>query len=163
MKTVAFLVGSLLLTQMAIQPVRALTTTNSAITIAQSTETTETAADYIAQGDAKYNSGDKQGAIEDYERAIAVDPQNAEAYSSRGTAKYDLGDKEAAIEDYDRAIELQPDFALAYVGRSTVKFDLGDKEAAIQDMSKAAELFKQQGQMESYEKAMEILKAQQDT
>jgi tetratricopeptide (TPR) repeat protein len=160
MKTVAFLIGSLLLTQMAIQPVSALTTTNSAITIAQSTET---AADYIAQGDAKYNSGDKQGAIEDYDRAIELDPQNAEAYTYRGTAKYDLGDKQAAIEDYDKAIELQPDLALAYVSRSNVKVDLGDKESAIQDLSTAAELFKQQGQMGLYEKAMEILKAYRAT
>jgi tetratricopeptide (TPR) repeat protein len=192
-KTTALIISALLLAPMAIQPATALPL-QSTIAIAQSNQT---AADFIAQGDAKYKSGDKAGAIGDYNRALAIDSQNSEAYTSRGVAKsesgdkpgaiqdydraiaidpkmaelynlrgltkYELGDKQAAIADYNKAIELKPEFALSYLGRSIAKYELGDKQASIRDMTKAAELFKQQGNMEFYQRAMDFIKAVQNT
>ncbi len=52
-------------------------------------------------------------AIADFDRAIEVQPDYAEAYSNRGEAYEDKGDYERAIADYGRAIELQPDVAEA--------------------------------------------------
>ena len=39
------------------------------------------------RGNAKDDLGDKKGAIADYSKAIAIDPQYAYAYYNRGNAK----------------------------------------------------------------------------
>ena len=53
-------------------------------------------------------------AIEDYDKAIELDPNDAEAYNDRGSSYHRLGQNERAIEDYDEAIKLDPDNAEAY-------------------------------------------------
>ena len=52
--------------------------------------------------------GDKEGALEDYTKAIALNPKNAEAYTSRGVLRQEMGDKEGALADYTKAIALNP-------------------------------------------------------
>lgn len=57
-------------------------------------------------GSAKFELGDKQGAILDFNRAITIDPQDAESYSNRGVVKLALGDKQGAIADLTKGAEL---------------------------------------------------------
>ena len=95
---------------------------------------------YFNQGLAKQESGDNQGAIDDYNQAIQLKPDFAEAYYNRGLAKYDLGDKQGAITNYNQAIQLKPDLAEAYVNRGNAKDDLGDKRGAIIDFNQAIQL-----------------------
>ena len=59
-----------------------------------------------------YNSGvdkadleDYRGAIQDYNKAIELDPEYVSAYINRGFSKKKLGDNRGAIQDYDKAIE----------------------------------------------------------
>ena len=101
--------------------------------------------------------GNNQGAISDFDRKIAIDPQSAEAYYNRGNAKSALGDKQGAISDFDKAISIEPQYVEAYVNRGIAKSDLGDKQGAIADLSKAAELFRQQGRMDLYQQAMGLI------
>ena len=61
--------------------------------------------------------GNLRQAIEDYDRAIEINPENAGAYYNRGVAYGKLGDHRQAIEDYDRAIEINPEYAEAYNNR----------------------------------------------
>ena len=61
---------------------------------------------YYNRGLAKYESGDKAGAIADYTQAITINPQYAIAYYSRGLAKYESGDKAGAIKDLETAKQL---------------------------------------------------------
>ena len=70
--------------------------------------------------------GDYQGAIADYDRALELNPQFAQAYYNRGNAKRTLKDYQGAIADYDKAIELNPRFAQAYYNRGVAKSDLGN-------------------------------------
>ncbi len=113
---------------------------------------------YNNRGTAKYNLGNKKDAIVDYDRAIALNPENAEAYLNRGLAKSDLGSKKEAIADYDRAIIINPEDAKAYYNRGSAESELGNRQGAITDMSTAASLFRQQGQIDLYHKAMGNLK-----
>ena len=92
------------------------------------------------QGNAKSFSGKYEEAIEYYSKAIALNPQFANAYNNRGNAKYSLGENEEAIKDYNQAIELNPQHASAYNNRGIAKSSLGDDDEAIQDYDKAIEL-----------------------
>ncbi|MFM7276915.1 MAG: tetratricopeptide repeat protein, partial [Microcystis aeruginosa] len=57
----------------------------------------------------------------DYNQAINIKPDHANAYYNRGIAKYELEDKQGAIADYNQAINIKPDHALAYNNRGNAK------------------------------------------
>ncbi|MEG3440421.1 toll/interleukin-1 receptor domain-containing protein, partial [Pannus brasiliensis CCIBt3594] len=98
------------------------------------------AEEFLDRGLAKYNSGDYQGAIADFDRAIQLQPDYANAYYNRGRAKYKSEDKQGAIADNDRAIQLQPDLAGAYNTRGVAKYDSGDYPGALADYDRAIQL-----------------------
>ena len=60
------------------------------------------------RGVAKYKLDDYHGAIADYDLAIELNPDDAEAYIFRGIAKRGLGDHDGYEADRKRAIELDP-------------------------------------------------------
>ena len=62
---------------------------------------------------------DLERAIEDYDKALALEPNYAPAYSNRGSSYHEKGDLDRAIEDYNKALALQPDYASAYADRGT--------------------------------------------
>ena len=89
---------------------------------------------------AKYDLDDYTGAIQDYSKAIEINPNDAKAYIGRGAAKDDLEDYRGAIQDYNKAIEINRNDARAYIVRGLAKLQLGDKDGACLDWSKAGEL-----------------------
>ena len=78
-------------------------------------------------------SDDNKGALADYDKAIRLNPNDAEAYLNRGMAYNKIGQYFAAIIDYDTAIRLKPDYAMAYYKRGVAKAGLGQHLAAITD------------------------------
>ena len=95
---------------------------------------------YFTWGNTKYVLGDYKDAITDYDIAIRLKPDNANAYNNRGVAKYNLGQYFAAIADYDTVIRLNPDDDYAYNNRGLAKSDLGQYFAAIADYDTAIRL-----------------------
>jgi len=79
-------------------------------------------------------------AIEDYDRAIELNPNFAEAYNNRGVAYAELNEHERAIEDYEKAIALNPNFAEAYNNRGVAYAELNKYERAIKDYDRAIAL-----------------------
>ncbi|HEY3931223.1 MAG TPA: tetratricopeptide repeat protein [Verrucomicrobiae bacterium] len=82
----------------------------------------ETAETINNRGEAKR----KQGALEDYNRAIELKPTLASAYNNRGFVKRDKKDLNGALADFNKAIELKPDLTAAYNNRGLVKQTNGD-------------------------------------
>jgi tetratricopeptide (TPR) repeat protein len=103
-------------------------------------------------------SGRHQLAIADYNTAIRLDPQYAQAYMNRGNELDDLGDSAGAIASYDRAIQLRPDYALAYLNRGIAYGRSGRRPQATRDLQLAAKLFKQMGQIDRYNRTLQIIK-----
>jgi tetratricopeptide (TPR) repeat protein len=109
----------------------------SAVLFAQ---TKEDAVAYCDRGLDKVMQSDDEGAIEDFTRAIDIDPEYADAYYNRACAKYDLDDCAGAVEDYTKTIELDPKYKDAYYNRGCAKYDLGDSTGALKDLRKAVKL-----------------------
>lgn len=88
----------------------------------------------------KYREGDYEGAILDYGKAIALNPEDADTYSNRGLAYYKLKEYLKAIEDYDKSIMLDSKNADFYVKRGIVYDDLQKYSRAIEDYDTAIAL-----------------------
>ena len=52
-----------------------------------------------------------RGAIDDFSKAIEINPKDSKAYSMRGIAKYKINDKNGACLDWSKAGELGEDNA----------------------------------------------------
>lgn len=116
------------------------------------------AQEFFDRGLEKQNSGDYQGAIADYDQAIKLNPDDADAYNNRGLARSALGNKQGAIADYDQAIKLNPDYAPAFYNRGLRHKEQRNKQRAIAGFQKAADLYQKQGNSEWHQKALEQLK-----
>ncbi|MGF2040360.1 MAG: tetratricopeptide repeat protein [Nostoc sp. CmiVER01] len=92
------------------------------------------------EGINKYDEGNYEGAIEDFNQAIELDPKNALAYNRRGDAYYRLGDYEQAQADSSQAILLNPQDANAYFDRGFALSELGKYKEAIADYTQAIKL-----------------------
>ncbi len=79
-------------------------------------------------------------AINEYNQAIAIDPQLASAFNNRANALQLKGNYEAALLDYAEAIRLNPVFAFAYNGRGNVFYATGKFTEAIANYDKAIEI-----------------------
>lgn len=95
---------------------------------------------YYNRANAKYDLGDKQGAIRDYDEAIRLDPTDAKALYNCGNSKFDLGDYRGALYDYSEAVRIDPSFVNAYYNRGNAKAAMGQKEAAIADFEQVFKL-----------------------
>jgi tetratricopeptide (TPR) repeat protein len=61
---------------------------------------------YFNRGIIKRESGDIDGAIQDYDMAIQINPDQSQTYNNRGNARRDKGDLHGAMADYDAAMHL---------------------------------------------------------
>ena len=86
------------------------------------------------------DAGDLAGAMEDYSRALELDPGYTLAYTNRAVARQRLGDFEGALQDLDRSIALDPDDSSAFANRGVVQIRLGQPERALADFTRAIEL-----------------------
>jgi Tfp pilus assembly protein PilF len=92
---------------------------------------------YFHRGRA-YEKIDKfDNAIEDYNRAIALDPFYYQAYFMRGMVFEKTGRFNDAIEDYSRVIAINPSYYEVYNNRGMLYKKLGQNEKAIEDLIKA--------------------------
>ncbi len=96
--------------------------------------------DLVLDGVASLNLGKPERALEEFNRAIAIDPSLADGYVGRGNALNTLERYEAAVADYDRAIAIDPSLANAYVNRGIAHSHLGNLNLAVADYEKGLAL-----------------------
>ena len=95
---------------------------------------------YFYRGLAYALKSDYDPAIVDFDQAIKLKPNLAEAYSNRGVAYYSKGNYDQAIADFDQAIKLKPDLAVAYNNRGNAYREKSDYDQAIADYNQAIAL-----------------------
>lgn len=79
-------------------------------------------------------SGELDKAINDFSRAIRINPRYASAYHNRGYAYERKGEPDKAIMDLSEAIRLNPQDARAYVSRGRAYRMKGELEKALADL-----------------------------
>ena len=78
------------------------------------------------------NLGERHKAFEMYERALALDPTDADIYLNIGTAANDLQLYEGAEKAFRAYIELRPDCPKGYNNLGGCMRDKGDVDAAVE-------------------------------
>ncbi|MEL6129884.1 MAG: tetratricopeptide repeat protein, partial [Cyanobacteria bacterium J06628_4] len=75
-------------------------------------------------GLAQYREGNDELAIEEFNAAIAINPEYAPAYLFRGAAFTRLDNTPAALNSYNQAISLDSNYSAAYLNRGILYYDL---------------------------------------
>ena len=88
-------------------------------------------------GNAKAMLEQYQEAIEDYTKALDINPKDAKAFNNRGMAKAKLERTKDAIEDFNEALDIEGNYAEALSNRGNARAILGQYQDAIGDFDMA--------------------------
>ena len=97
------------------------------------------AQDYAAQGQMMARSGKTEGAMAEFEKALALDPYNVQALSGRGLIHQGEKRHAEAIEDFTAAHGLVPQRADPLVARATSYLALDKLKDAAADLDEAVQ------------------------
>ncbi|MCZ8026164.1 MAG: tetratricopeptide repeat protein [Microcystis sp. LE19-10.1B] len=79
-------------------------------------------------------------ALDDFNKAMKLNPNYALAYSGRGELYYYQKKYDLALADFNKAIDINPNFAEAYSNRGNIYYYQQKYELALADWNKAIEL-----------------------
>jgi tetratricopeptide (TPR) repeat protein len=91
-------------------------------------------------GATQTHEGDNESAVESYNKAIVLDPENALYYFNRGSSLGQLGKLQEAVTDFDQAVELGLNTSGIFNNRANARYMLGDFQGAIADFTRSMEL-----------------------
>jgi len=91
-------------------------------------------------GATQTHEGDNESAVKSYNKAIALDPENALYYFNRGSSLGQLGKLQEAVTDFDQAVELGLNTSGIFNNRANARYMLGDFQGAIADFTRSMEL-----------------------
>jgi len=92
------------------------------------------------RGMAYISLGDYGQAIKDFDAAIGIKPDYAEAYYNKGLAYKALGNLRQAIDNYSQAVKINPKLAEAFNNRGSAYGASGKYSQAIEDFNAALEI-----------------------
>lgn len=101
---------------------------------------TDPANHQLCRGAQAIDRGDYHHAISHFDRALAIDPDFAEAYNQRSLARYYLEDYPAAMADADAAIQRMPCHFGAWSGKGHCHAHLGQMRQALDAYRKALQV-----------------------
>ena len=111
--------------------------------------------EYFASGKAKFASGNYQGSINDFNKALEINPTDHEIIWKRGIAQGRLWNHKAAQKDYMQASELKKN--INRVSIKTAKEKEANARKALGDIKGACEDWKSEEGIGS-DKATDLLK-----
>ena len=88
---------------------------------------------HFYNGVEKYNNGDLDGALKDFNKSIIDKKEFPEPYINRAIIKKLQGDLYGAISDLELAMKWNPNTDLLYVERGAIRLKLGQYELALDD------------------------------
>jgi tetratricopeptide (TPR) repeat protein len=92
------------------------------------------------RGIARWRLSNPSEAIDDFNAALRLSPEEAMIYNNRGNVLLELRHYAEAAKDFGQAIALSPAYGQAYNNRGNARFLLGDSAGAIADYTKAVAL-----------------------
>lgn len=113
---------------------------------AQAAVTGLTAPDVYANGVELLKDKDYQTALLEFNRALKIDPDYAEAYFQRGQCKIALNLWAEADRDLNMALRMKPEFPEAYFARGAVRFENDDFMRAMADYNQCIRLKYREGE-----------------
>jgi tetratricopeptide (TPR) repeat protein len=93
------------------------------------------------RGQARQRAGDVDGALADFDRALAcaADRFAASVLHNRGALRQRLGDLPGALADFNRALEIDPGHVATYINRGSARKEANDLAGALADLDFALE------------------------
>jgi len=98
------------------------------------------AEEHFWQGIDFIREGKNDLAMDEFTRAIEIDPGYYYAYYNRARVYYESGELESSIAEYSKAIDLNPENVYWTIERGLIYLELGEREKAILDLERSQEL-----------------------
>lgn len=95
---------------------------------------------FFNRGTTRHDLRDQPGAISDYSRVLALQPDHAVALNNRGAARLEMSLIDEAEIDLTEAINHDPRLFAAYGNRGWLRLEQRRYPAAVQDFTRAIEL-----------------------
>ena len=95
---------------------------------------------YNVRGAAYGRAGEFRKAMDDFNKAIQLNPRFYQAYANRALIERSQGDLTAAANDYNQALSLNSNYDAAYIGRGNLYRQAGRNDEAFRDFNKAIQL-----------------------
>jgi tetratricopeptide (TPR) repeat protein len=85
-------------------------------------------------------AGRSEPALTDFNKAISLDPNYAQAYANRALVYRKINKLDLTLADDNKALAIDPSYASAYLGRGIVYREQGRNNQALEDFNKAITL-----------------------
>lgn len=112
----------------------------------------------IIQSLALFLSGDFRGSIPVFDRLIVTHPKSTDYHLLRGVAAFMMGDYALSRPSWTALTQLTPKDPMPFVVRGITYLLEQNPKDSLGDLRQAAELYRQQGNMQSYNQIMETIR-----
>jgi protein O-mannosyl-transferase len=95
---------------------------------------------HYSLGVALFQKGQLDEAVVQYQKALEIDPNYAEAHNNLGAALFQKGQLDEAVVQYQKALEIDPNFVEAHSNLGAALFQKGQRDEGIAQFQEALRL-----------------------